>query len=589
MTLKPIIVKNKTVKKGTHLFNIIKTDNTLSVINRKYIDNGYIIIDVSMGSEIAFNIVSDNILDSYSKVVINDNATTNTDLSGSNDLIAPSVDSLDYSTHPLDHIRYYGSNILNINKFNKENWIICLVQFAIYNKLNVIIQGYSNIYPELDIYLFDNCTELSIMTLKRLYSENTENIYNKIQEILPTWINFDNRMRYLVQNARDTDDGVFVPNTYLEKLGLDIELDNIHPYAFRSSAYYPAGMRITLDGYYTDNCFKDYMIDEYLSYNLGYECLYWDKDRNNFDIISQWSIDNDPDYIPNCDFVYIDRENDWFYTDCVWYDDYRDEYRLNGDYDEIYIHSYKSSDRNLRSPEKFQRGSKFQAGLEVEVEFGYDRDDAAEFLVANYSDSERNFILEEDGSLSDGFEMVTSPFIFNGELPSWLSKSLNYLENETDREFNNCGGHIHIDRNSFINREAIQLFIYLFNSFDSNICLLSGRNCISPSYAESQNGSFDSVLDVHTADNNWYSRYVYVNRQNAATIEVRIFKGCTEKEIIMKRLSMLKHMVEYCNQFVENNADLLEKTSAIDEINWYDFSGLDNQQTRDFNNGYYED
>lgn len=589
MTLKPMFIKNKTVKKGTHEFKIIKTDNTLSVINRKYIDNGYIILDISTSSEIAFNIVSDDVLDSYSRIVINDNAITGTYFSGCDDLIAPSVDSLDYSTHPLKYIDSYGSNIINVNRENKENWIINLIQFALYNKLNIIIQGYSNIYPELDVYLFDNCTELSNKQLQKMHSSSTENIYNKIQGTLPAWINFDGRMRYICQHARDTDDGILVPTTYIKALGWDLELDNIHPYAFRSPAYYPAGMRMTLDGYYTDNCFKDYMIDEYLSFNINNINLYWDDYRNNYDIISQWSIDNDPDYLNNNNFIYTVSEGDYFYTDCVWYDDNRNEYRLNHDYDEAYIHSYKSSDRNLRSPEKFQKGTKFQVGLEVEVQFDYDRDDAAEFLVDNYSNDERNFILEEDGSILDGFEMVTSPFIFNGELPEWLSKSLDYLEEDTDRNFNNAGGHIHIDRNSFINRESIQLFTYLFNAYDSYISFISGRDIVSPRYAESQHGCFLSVLDVHTTDNNWSSRYVYVNRQNSATIEIRIFKGCTSKEIIIKRLSLLKHMIEYCNSFVKNNADLLDKTPVIDGISWYDFSGLDSQQIKDFNNEYYED
>ena len=285
--------------------------------------------------------------------------------------------------------------------------------------------------------------------------------------------------------------------------------------------------------------------------------------------------------------IWVDSEEAYYDSDCVWYDDNRCEYRLESDQDIQYIHSYKSSDRDLNLPEKFVTGTKFQCGLEVEVEFDYDREDTAEYLVENYSSNERNFILEEDGSLSDGFEMVTSPFIFNGELPNWLSKSLDYIENDTDRHFEHCGGHIHIDRNSFVNRESIQLFTYLFNEYDVYIAKISGRDDISPDYAQSQKGAFESVLDVHTTGNNWCSRYVYVNRQNARTVEVRIFKGCTDRDIIVKRLNLLKSMVEYCNDFVENNADVLDNMSIINEISWYDFSGLDSQATREFNGEYY--
>ena len=571
---------------------VVATDNTVSMYSRDY-NNGFIsaVLD-NARNRVEFSVFSDNCLSSHSKFIINEYVPETDMFWDTEDLYNITINCFEY-IHPLD-VDCFDNMIKCQN--NIDNTIINLVKFARYNELNLFINDINiDKHPELEQFMFGDTYSISIANIKTQISKLGLGRFNRIlDDCLPSYIPIEYDTVEYLYYSNDSKQ-ILLPVSIWNAINSHPYMDDIEKITIGTEKCTPmlfgynealARCVYTVDGIYTNNYFDDYMIEEYLSYQVSNFNLYYNENGGHY-TMSYFSSDNNECYLSDCDYIWVDSEECYYHEDCVWYDDNRCEYRLDSDRETEYIHSYKSCDRDLKIPEKFQRATKFQAGLEVEVEFDYDREDTAEYLVENYSKSEYNFILEEDGSLSDGFEMVTSPFIFDGQLPEWLSKSLDYIENDTDRHFEHCGGHIHIDRNSFVNRESIQLFTYLFNEYDVYIAKLSGRDDISPDYAQSQKGTFDTVLDVHTTDNNWYSRYVYINRQNSATVEVRIFKGCTDKDIIVKRLNLLKSMVEYCNNFVENNADVLDNMSIINGISWYDFSGLDSQATREFNGEYY--
>lgn len=588
----------KIINKNGMNYELTLTRNTIAVINRNYIDNGYCTIDLSNDMNIEFVLCLGCYPDNYASIVYDDEFDNNSNIDLDDDFHCPITDNYIKEIHPLNAIKHFGGNTVD-KYFNKKElkFLFNLFRFIYWNNMSLYVKGYDiKEYPEIKEFIFDKVGYVPIKELKKI-SEHF--VINKIlpNEKLNYWYQFTDCLGWIYKNKLDysdsSDNGLYLPLSDIKEIREKVNfgyMEHEHSlYMINYNFYNPLGYLFTLDGKFSKYIYYDEALNGYVSDKINLIYLYGNESQSIYNYISEWSNEHNGDWTRNNEYILME-DNEYYHQDCLYWDEDEGDWIFESDKNNnTYIHSYKSSDRNLRSPKKFQKGTKFQVGLEVEVQFDYDRDDAAEFLVDNYSNNERNFILEEDGSISDGFEMVTSPFIFDGELPEWLSKSLDYLEEDTDRNFNNAGGHIHIDRNSFINRESIQLFTYLFNAYDSYISFISGRDIVSPRYAESQNGCFLSVLDVHTTDNNWSSRYVYVNRQNSATIEIRIFKGCTSKEIIIKRLSLLKHMVEYCNSFVKNNADLLEKTSVIDGISWYDFSGLDSQQIKDFNNEYYED
>ena len=573
--------------------NIGATDNTLFMYNREN-NNGFIsaIVD-DVKIRIEFTVYSDNYLSSFSKFLISDYVSEMDCFWDTEDLYAITLNSMDY-IHPLD-VQAFDNVIKCQNSI--DTTIINLVKFARYNELNLFINDIDiDKHPELKQFMFDNTYSVSIANIKeQIKSLGVGKFKRILDDCLPNYIPIEYDTVEYIYYCNDSKQ-ILLPVSVWTAINSHPYMDGIDKIVIGTEkcmtmlfGYNEALARCmyTLDGIYTNKYFNDFMIDEYLSYQVSNFDIYYNENGGHY-TISDYSTDNNEYYLSDCDYYWVEGEEAYYHEDCIWYDDDICEYRLDSDRNPEYIHSYKSSDRHLREPQKFITGTKFQCGLEVETEFDYDRDDTAQHLVENYSNDEYNFILEEDGSLSDGFEMVTAPFIFNGELPQWLSKSLNYIEDNTDRHFEHCGGHIHIDRCSFVNRKSIQLFTYLFNEYDMYIAQISGRDEVSPDYAQSQKGAFDTVLDIHTTGNNWCSRYVYINRQNARTVEVRVFKGCTNKNIITKRLNLLKHMVEYCNQFVENNADILDNMNIINGISWYDFSGLDSQSTREFNGEYYD-
>ena len=303
--------------------------------------------------------------------------------------------------------------------------------------------------------------------------------------------------------------------------------------------------------------------------------------------LSRWSNEYDNDFIYNNDYFYVDSEDEYFYTDCIWYDENSDTYRLLSDEDEYnYVHEYHY-DGDLYAPEKFDRASQFQYGLEIEVEFSSDTDlsNITTHIIEDFSDDERNFHLEEDGSLDDkSFEIVTCPIVYDGQLPEWLENSLKVI-NRNNPKFWNCGGHVHIDRNSFKNDDSMKLFTFLMNHFDTFVFNISGRDGYSR-YAQFQNvENIDCLDDINIDECNningdYYNRYVVVNREKDCTIEVRIFKGTTDINTINKRLQVLKHMVEFCNNFI-NTYDVYDM-ELIKAITWIDFSGISVNDTLEF-------
>ena len=173
--------------------------------------------------------------------------------------------------------------------------------------------------------------------------------------------------------------------------------------------------------------------------------------------------------------------------------------------------------------------------------------------------------LKYDGSLSRGFELVTHPM------------SHDFIKNEADDLFrvltglrdiykvaswatNTCGVHIHISRTGFNGGPHMHRFLNLIYSNQAFYEALAGRS-------SSRWAKFDDVVQAKWTgerdenglrqytqfrsfkdklENNRSSdRYSAVNTQNAATLELRIFKGTTKPETIKSHIDLAHASVEY--------------------------------------------
>jgi hypothetical protein len=187
--------------------------------------------------------------------------------------------------------------------------------------------------------------------------------------------------------------------------------------------------------------------------------------------------------------------------------------------------------------------------------------------IINGNEHEKFIYIKHDGSLNDGFEIVSQPAtlaIHINEIP-W-KKAFEFLKKqgyESDNT-NTCGLHVHINRlflgrtyRSIVNVEARLLFF--FEQFWTQIVKFSRRKEYEISRWCARYGTTD--YDQAIRWNN-ESRYFALNFQNRATIEIRIFKGTLDYNTFIATLSLVHYIVLYCKKFGKK---------AIKDRGWYGF------------------
>ena len=200
-------------------------------------------------------------------------------------------------------------------------------------------------------------------------------------------------------------------------------------------------------------------------------------------------------------------------------------------------------------------------GMEIELECRNGRYDPAEY-AGRLEDYDLAY-LKSDGSLSDGFEIVTHPmthdFFKNEATEFW--DTLAGLRNQykvMTWGTQTAGIHIHISRTGFKGGPHMHRFLNLVYSNEDLYSTVAGRN--SNRWAK-----FDDVMtNTRTTDEegnrSWKEhrsfrnkivdgrntdRYSAVNTQNRDTLELRIFKSTTKPERIKGYMDLAHASVEY--------------------------------------------
>jgi hypothetical protein len=194
-------------------------------------------------------------------------------------------------------------------------------------------------------------------------------------------------------------------------------------------------------------------------------------------------------------------------------------------------------------------------GVELEVECVRDRETCAEKTRDLFSPE--FVLLKEDGSLNDGFEIVTRPASYDEHRKNWANfwkstpRDLRSYETET------CGMHVHVSR-----APLSALTILKIDAFSNENAefteKLARRSCFRWARIEKK----DKFSDYGKRDEDL--RYRALNLQNRETIEFRIFRGTLVEQSFYRNLEIVVALVAYCQQ-----AGLRELTPA-DWITWLD-------------------
>jgi hypothetical protein len=243
----------------------------------------------------------------------------------------------------------------------------------------------------------------------------------------------------------------------------------------------------------------------------------------------------------------------------------------NDDDNSDLIRSYHGSLEDLEHIPSAYDKRKILLGMELEIEIDGDnlRNKAEDILnnITDYWKDGKRYtycLLENDGSLDYGFEMVTSWTgldVHAEQLKYFNQKFRNMRSHNT----NTCGLHVHIDKAEMTTLHASKLILFINDT--NNLHLIK-------TIARRDNASFAKFKDKK-ADKSWLKhslnsssvkerqlrhlnvdRYEALNFQNERTIEFRLFKGSLVYSTIMACLEFT-----YASYFFTKDASINNLTT----------------------------
>lgn len=218
-------------------------------------------------------------------------------------------------------------------------------------------------------------------------------------------------------------------------------------------------------------------------------------------------------------------------------------------------------------------------GMEIELESSRSRSlDEAASLAQHRMGSVA--YLKEDGSLSNGFEVVTHPMSYDYALNKFPWDTFRELRQVGMSGDEQAGVHIHINRSAFIDACHVYRWLKLIHRNRNSVVRLAGRRS---TWARFERSDREWAIDYAKRGRNalhsspgpvWYSyprrkrttppaydtsRYRAVNMNNSETVEVRIFRGSANENILRGYLAFVAASVEYSRSLSAH--DILTKNA----------------------------
>lgn len=213
-------------------------------------------------------------------------------------------------------------------------------------------------------------------------------------------------------------------------------------------------------------------------------------------------------------------------------------------------------------------------GVELEIDMAGEDDSNAQQLteIANAHKLEHLYC-KHDGSLEDGFELVTHPMSLVchlREMP-WReilaeAVSMGYRSHQT----NTCGLHVHVSRAAFGDTPekqdaAIARVLYFFEKHWEELLKFSRRSQRQLDQWASRYGYKDQPREIldHAKKGNHAGRYTCVNLTNYDTIEFRIFRGTLKYNTLIATLQLLDRICDVAIFLSDEELKALSWTSFV--------------------------
>lgn len=306
----------------------------------------------------------------------------------------------------------------------------------------------------------------------------------------------------------------------------------------------------------------------------------------------EWCIDccqNHGYFCSNCGILLNEGAAYWHDDECYCESCY-DEMGFNDDNDVViqdyHYHKGKLNDFYLAAGEDSANVLTFGVELEID-EGGFDHDNARQIL-GNFRGA--SVVAERDGSLDNGFEMISYPFSLkyyketmrdDYEKAFKTAVSLGYVSHNTDT----CGLHVHVGRQSLgvdkdQQTDTISKIWLLMHRFQEAFTLLSRRKLHKLNQwarmPKTEDLGVDSISELMPIENlkvkvkaldgnQCVERRIALNLQNSKTIEFRLFRGTLNINTFTATLQLVHNVCYLCK---------ILTLADVSNITWTEFVRL---------------
>lgn len=218
-------------------------------------------------------------------------------------------------------------------------------------------------------------------------------------------------------------------------------------------------------------------------------------------------------------------------------------------------------------------------GIELEVDKGGCSDSAATAFDESFTvhNDPEWLMFENDGSLNNGFEIITNPatLAFHNSMRQSYEAGFRTLVRMGFRSFNTdtCGMHIHVNRDFFGSscaeqNDNIEKVIAISEKFYNELLTFSRRDMDdAETWAKKWDDNPHEIIE-DMVDDDLDTRYTCVNLCPVHTIEFRIFKGTLNPKSFFASLELVNNICTWAISHSLADVDTMEWTDLIhgDEI-----------------------
>ncbi len=191
-------------------------------------------------------------------------------------------------------------------------------------------------------------------------------------------------------------------------------------------------------------------------------------------------------------------------------------------------------------------------GFELEVELSEDRDrgSASKKLIQFLEENNlyKYFYFKQDGSLENGFEIVSHPFTLAYSHKKFkLMKLLKYLKTAgfTSYDTGNCGFHIHLDRR-YLSEENISTMRAFFIVCKEYLKKLSGRKGTGNGYCSFEGDLTKEQVREGGQDGRYWAFNMNTEKN---TVEIRVFRGTLKHRKIVSFLQFAEAFHRFSREY----------------------------------------